>query len=85
MRRENVSVEVVAMVARSGVQTPTEGSMQLTDAGRTLVHAAEHTFTEQLAALLSDLLDPDQLAGTAATLALLRAELERTDVGAPVG
>jgi DNA-binding MarR family transcriptional regulator len=70
------------------VRDPADGRssfLELTDAGRTLVDAAEHTFTEQLAALLSDLLDPGQLAGTAATLALLRSELERTDVGAPVG
>ena len=53
----------------------------LTDAGRELTDAAEESFTERL----DELLDGTEMSAAAQALALLRAALERDQVGMPTG
>ncbi len=57
----------------------------LTAEGIRLVDAAEQTFTEYLCELLEAGLDASQIAAGASVLSLLRAALERDEVGLPSG
>ncbi|MFF4017595.1 MarR family winged helix-turn-helix transcriptional regulator [Streptomyces sp. NPDC001843] len=59
--------------------------LALTDDGRELVDAAEGTFTERLAELLTDTLDDPSMPVVARTLAKLRSALERAQIGMPTG
>ena len=58
--------------------------ISLTRAGGEVVAAAEHTFDERLSELLSTL-TVEQISTMGATLAALRASLERDRVGQPAG
>jgi len=59
--------------------------LQLTPAGRRLVDDAERTVDEQLDVLVGATLDPARLRAATEALAVLRAALERDDVGTPTG
>lgn len=57
----------------------------LTDAGERLVDAAELSFTERVTELIDGALGSSRTAAGAQLLALLRAALERDDIGMPTG
>ncbi|WP_328603082.1 MarR family transcriptional regulator [Amycolatopsis sp. NBC_00345] len=57
----------------------------LTDDGARLVDAAEQTFTERLTELIEGALDGSQISAGAQAFSLLRAVLERDQVGMPTG
>ena len=57
----------------------------LTEDGRRLTDAAEKTFTERVTELFEDTLDRTRMAATAEALSLLRAALERDEIGMPTG
>lgn len=59
--------------------------LALTGEGTDLVSAAEGTFTELLAELITGAVGPAALTATAKALSRLRAELEREQVGLPTG
>ncbi|WP_406209394.1 MarR family transcriptional regulator [Kitasatospora sp. NBC_01560] len=59
--------------------------LALTDDGLRLVDAAEGTFTERLAELLTGALGPSPLAAAAQALSELRTSLERDRIGTPTG
>lgn len=59
--------------------------LALTDTGSELVDAAEATFTEGLADLVAGTLDESAISAAAGSFALLRAALERDQVGMPTG
>jgi DNA-binding MarR family transcriptional regulator len=57
----------------------------LTDEGRRLADAAERTFTRRLTELIDGVLDGGRRAAVAEAMALLRAALERDQIGLPTG
>lgn len=57
----------------------------LTEEGTRLTDAAERTFTERVTELIEGTLDGAGLSAGAQALALLRAALEREEVGVPTG
>jgi MarR family multiple antibiotic resistance transcriptional regulator len=57
----------------------------LTDEGVRLIDAAEQSFTARVTELIAGPLDPSQLSAAAEALALLRAALERGQIGTPTG
>lgn len=57
----------------------------LTADGRRLTDAAERTFTERVTELIETALDGTRTATAARTFALLRAALERDQIGLPTG
>lgn len=57
----------------------------LTDEGRELADAAEESFTARLTELVGGALGDAELSATARALTLLRAALERDQVGMPTG
>jgi MarR family multiple antibiotic resistance transcriptional regulator len=59
--------------------------ISLTAAGAVLVAQAERTFAAQLAELISPVVDASRLETVAATFAELRASLERSRIGLPIG
>lgn len=59
--------------------------LALTDQGTQLVDAAESTFTERTTELITNALTDHQVSATAQSLALLRATLERDQIGMPTG
>ena len=59
--------------------------LALTDAGAALADAAEATFTEGLADLVAGTLDSSAISTAAGSFALLRAALERDEIGMPTG
>jgi DNA-binding MarR family transcriptional regulator len=59
--------------------------LTLTDDGRRLADAAEATFAERAAELIGGPLTGTPLASAAQALAVLRAALERDQIGMPVG
>lgn len=69
------------------VQNPSDrrsSLLELTDAGRELVDAAEATVSARLAELLAPLA-PTRLSAAATALAQLRQDLEAAQVGTPTG
>jgi len=59
--------------------------LELTDAGRILVDAAEATFTARLDQVLADILGGADLVAAARVLATLRTSLEAANLGTPTG
>ena len=59
--------------------------LALTDAGTALAGAAEATFTEGLTDLVAGTLDSSAISAAAESFALLRAALERDEIGMPTG
>ncbi|WP_042421083.1 MarR family winged helix-turn-helix transcriptional regulator [Streptacidiphilus anmyonensis] len=59
--------------------------LALTDDGSRLIEAAEETFTRGLAELVGGALDDASAAAAVHTLAKLRSELERRQIGMPTG
>ena len=59
--------------------------IRLTDDGAGLVADAERTFRKQLAALITPVLDPEQLDAVAAAVAALRSALQDQGLGKPAG
>jgi MarR family transcriptional regulator, multiple antibiotic resistance protein MarR len=59
--------------------------LELTDAGRKLIDAADATFQTRLAEILANVGTSAQLAASAALLSRLRIALERDGLGTPVG
>jgi DNA-binding MarR family transcriptional regulator len=59
--------------------------LDLTDQGQRLTDAAEVTFTERTAELITRTLTPQQVVATAEAMALLRSALERDQTGMPTG
>jgi DNA-binding MarR family transcriptional regulator len=57
----------------------------LTDEGVRLVDAAELTFTERVTELIAGALDGARISAAGQALSLLRAALERDQVGVPTG
>jgi MarR family multiple antibiotic resistance transcriptional regulator len=57
----------------------------LTEEGVRLIDAAEQTFTERVTELVAGALDTAQIAAAAEAFSLLRAALERDQVGTPTG
>ena len=57
----------------------------LTDEGLRLADAAEATFTERLAELITDVLDVPSISAAAQVLSQLRSVLERDQIGMPTG
>ncbi|MFI9273115.1 MarR family winged helix-turn-helix transcriptional regulator [Kitasatospora sp. NPDC052896] len=57
----------------------------LTDDGLRLVDAAEGTFSERLAELITGALEASPVAATAQALSELRSSLERDQIGTPTG
>jgi DNA-binding MarR family transcriptional regulator len=59
--------------------------LALTDDGRRLVDAAEGTFSERLAELMTDALEASPVPAAAQALSRLRSVLERDQIGTPTG
>ncbi|MCA1219730.1 MarR family winged helix-turn-helix transcriptional regulator [Streptomyces sp. 8L] len=59
--------------------------LDLTDEGRRLTDAAEATFTERAAELIGGTLTRHQVTAAAEALSVLRAALERDQIGTPTG
>ena len=57
----------------------------LTEDGTKLIEAAERTFAERVAELVSGALDDTQIRAVAGAMALLRTTLERAEIGLPTG
>ena len=57
----------------------------LTGEGTRLADAAERTFVERVSELISGALDASQTSAVAGILSLLRAALERDEIGMPTG
>lgn len=59
--------------------------LELTAKGRELVNAAEETFAERLAELITDADELSPVAAAAQVLSELRSRLERNQIGMPTG
>jgi MarR family multiple antibiotic resistance transcriptional regulator len=59
--------------------------LELTEEGTRLTVAAEQTFSERVAELVEGALDASQVSAVTGAFALLRAALERDQVGMPTG
>ena len=59
--------------------------LELTEEGTRLTEAAEQTFTERVAELVEGALGGSQVSAVTGAFALLRAALERDQVGMPTG